>query len=127
MKHISMILFCAALMFSSESRAYDKASPAKAAAAKTEATALTFENKLVDGKKTWLPAIAKIQASKKVSIKLVNTLPEPHGFEIPGHITEIVGANETKTVVLDEIKKGETLAVKCQLHPAHVGAKIQAE
>ena len=111
-------------VFSVPVLAYDKvAKPA----AKPETAAVTFENKLVDGKKTWLPAVAKVKAGEKIVIKVTNTLAEPHGFEIPGKVTEVIPANESKMVTLSSIKKGETLEVKCQLHPAHVGAKLQGE
>lgn len=96
-------------------------------AAPAEIAAVTFENKLVDGKKTWLPAVAKVKAGEKIMIKVTNTLGEPHGFEIPGKMTEVIPAHESKMVTLSSIKKGETLEVKCQLHPAHVGAKLQGE
>lgn len=85
---------------------------------------VTFTNKLVDGKKTWLPAEATAKAGDKLEITLINTLAEPHGFSAPGLTQDIVvNANETKVVTVEKTKKG-TYAFKCQLHPAHVGGKV---
>jgi nitrosocyanin len=95
-------------------------------AAKAPVDSLTFTNKLVDGKKTWTPGEGKVKAGDAVELTLVNTLPEPHGFAIKG-LTEdlVVNANETKTVSIpaDKVKAG-AYDIKCQLHPAHVGAKL---
>lgn len=101
------------------------ASSAFAADAKQE---LVFENKLVDGKKVWLPAEAKVKDGTEVTIKLVNTLGEPHGFDLPGYADKIVvQANETKTLKSFKANKKGKHAITCQLHPAHVGAALTIE
>ena len=88
---------------------------------------VTFTNRLVDGKKTWLPATAKFKAGQKVEIKLVNTLSEPHGFSMPGLIEDIiVNSGETKSINFTP-KNAGTFPFKCQLHPAHVGGSITIE
>lgn len=101
-----------------------KVKPAAADHQAASGQTLVFENKMVDGKKTWLPAISSVDIAEKVTIKLVNTLPEPHGFEIAGITRVEVKGNETKEVVLAGLKKGQTYDIKCHLHPAHVGAKL---
>jgi plastocyanin len=88
---------------------------------------LTFTNKLIDGKKTWLPADAKIKAGHAVELTLINTLADPHGFSLPGMTSDIVvGGHETKTVALAAPKAG-TYKFHCQLHPAHVGGAITVQ
>lgn len=95
------------------------------AAAKQE---IVFENKLVDGKKVWLPAEAKVKDGTDVTIKLVNTLPEPHGFDLPGYADKVVvQANETKVLKTFKANKKGKHAISCQLHPAHVGAALIIE
>ncbi len=89
---------------------------------------VVFENKMVDGKKTWLPAEVKVKDGTDVTIKLVNTLPEPHGFDLPGFADKVVvQANESKTLkTFRAAKKGKHL-ISCQLHPAHIGATLIVE
>lgn len=85
---------------------------------------VTVTNKLIDGKKTWVPSEVKVHPGAKVELTLVNTLPDPHGFNAAGMADKVVvGANETKTVTFTAGKAGET-KFNCQLHPAHVGGKI---
>ena len=43
---------------------------------------ITFTNKIENGKKVWEPNTASVKAGDKVEITLVNTLADPHGFEI---------------------------------------------
>ena len=87
------------------------------------ASEITFENKLFEGKKTWLPKLTEVAAGK-TTLKIVNTLAEPHGFNIPGIADSLViQPNETK-VVKDVVLKAGKYPVNCQMHPAHVGAEI---
>lgn len=91
------------------------------------ATTIDFTAKMDGGKKIWAPAEVKIEAGKEVTLKVSNTLPEPHGFEIAGHITpQVIGAGETKTYKIKP-KADESLKVSCHLHPAHVPATIKVE
>jgi len=89
---------------------------------------LTFTNKLVGGKKTWLPAAAKVKAGTKLEITLTNELKDPHGFRVNGLVQApvVVKGGETQTVMIDAPKAG-TYQFDCQLHPAHVGGQIIVE
>lgn len=88
---------------------------------------VTFENKLVNGKKTWLPNDVKVKEGTKLNLTINNTLDEPHGFEIPGIQPAIViNPHEVKKVTVTVSKKGQ-YDVRCQMHPAHVGAKLTVE
>lgn len=95
---------------------------AMAADAKVEK--VTFTNKLVGGKKTWVPSETTMPAGK-VEITLVNELADPHGFELDGllKVPLVVGGKETKTVMVDNAAAG-TYKYSCQMHPAHVGGEI---
>ena len=119
-----------ALMFTSAQGAYsaDAKAPAKAEAAKPAAVQhVTLTNKLVDGKKTWLPADIKVKAGQPVELELVNTLPDPHGFNLPGLAPNVVVPGNSKTTVKFTATKKETIKYTCQLHPAHVGGSVVVE
>ena len=121
---ISLVLCCAT---TSITLAKTIAKPAAPKAAEVKAQEIAFINRLVDGKKTWTPSTAVIKAGTAVDIKLTNTLPEPHGFTVPGLVDDIiVDANETKTVNVTAKTAGH-LSFKCQLHPAHVGGEITVQ
>ena len=116
----ALTLSLAAPAFAGETAA--PAAPADPAAA---AQKITFTNKLVGDKKTWLPEGAKVSAGKPLEITLVNTLADPHGFSAPG-LTDafVVKGNETKTITVAAPKAG-TYKFLCQLHPKHVGGSIE--
>jgi hypothetical protein len=85
---------------------------------------VTFTSKMVNGKKTWLPAEVHVKNGHHIAITLKNELPEPHGFQIVGLVEPVVvGPHETKTVLAVPTKPG-TYKATCQLHPAHVGATL---
>ena len=85
---------------------------------------ITFTNKIENGKKVWEPSTASVKAGDKVEITLINTLADPHGFEIKDLGQKVVvGPKETKTLTFDATKAG-TFKFNCQLHPAHVGGEI---
>ena len=87
----------------------------------------TFTNKLIDGKKTWLPTTYTFKVGQDVALKLVNTLADPHGFSAPGLTEDIVVlGGQTKTINFSP-KKAGVYPYKCQLHPAHVGGTIIIE
>lgn len=102
-------------------------SPSPTSQAVVQPQAVNFTNKLVDGKKTWLPATVTVKAGSPLVITLINTLTEPHGFEIADLLAPVV------------VPPGETMEVKvvakapgrhkfsCQLHPAHVGGELVVE
>lgn len=88
---------------------------------------LTLTAKLVDGKKTWIPAEVKIKAGEPVEIELINTLEDPHGFNLPGLAENVViGGSKKRTVTLNPATKG-AVNFNCQLHPAHVGGQFIIE
>ena len=85
---------------------------------------ITLTNKLENGKKVWLPATATVKAGDKVEITLVNTLADPHGFEIKELSQKVVvGPKETKKISFEATKSG-TFKFDCQLHPAHIGGEL---
>lgn len=85
---------------------------------------VSFEAKLENGKKIWAPAETKVVAGQTLTIKVHNSLKEPHGFEIKGYLKpQTIGANETKTFTITPKETGE-MTVSCHLHPAHVPAKM---
>jgi len=89
---------------------------------------LKFEAKMVKGKKTWLPAVAKVRKNGGVEITLINSLPEPHGFYIKDFTEQIiVNPKETKTIAPFVPKTKGKYPIKCQLHEAHVGATLVVE
>ncbi|MEI6398153.1 MAG: cupredoxin domain-containing protein [Pseudomonadota bacterium] len=128
-----------ALMVTSAQGAYsaDAKAPAKAEAAKpavvpqvsltNKAQQITLTNKIVDGKKTWLPAELKVKVGQPVELFLVNTLPDPHGFNLPGLAPDVVVPGNSKTKVKFTPSKKETIKYTCQLHPAHVGGSVVVE
>lgn len=88
---------------------------------------LTLTNKLIDGKKVWEPSSLHAKAGEPVELKLINTLPDPHGFNLPGLADNVVvGGKETKTVTFTPKQKGE-VKFNCQLHPAHVGGELKVD
>lgn len=88
---------------------------------------VTFENKMVNGKKTWLPNDVKVKEGMTLNLTINNTLDEPHGFEIPGIQPGIViNPHEVKKMTVTVSKKGQ-YDVRCQMHPAHVAAKLTVE
>ncbi len=91
------------------------------------ATTVDFTAKLEGGKKIWSPAEVKVEPGKEITLKVSNALPEPHGFEIAGHVKpQTIGAGETKTFKITPAADGN-LKVSCHLHPAHVPAVIKVE
>ena len=96
-----------------------------AIASETRSVDVTFTNKMVGDKKTWVMEAPKVQITQGtiVKAKLINTMNEPHGFEVPGLLeAKIVKANETTTVEFG-VKKGN-INYRCHMHPAHVGGSF---
>lgn len=122
MKQLSRVLIAMSLVFI-PTAVLAKSKPAKTMA-KMEVHKIEVTNKLIDGKKVWLPADIELKAGETYELDLKNTLADPHGFEIPGLLeAQVVKGNETKVVKLTP-KKAGTYPFKCQLHPAHVGGKV---
>ncbi len=132
MKKLSKLVFTiAACAFLSGSALADTKTAKPAAASsqtdRAEVQKVTVTNKLVDGKKTWLPSEINVKAGQKVELELVNTLPEPHGFNLPGLAENIVVGGKATQVVSFTPSKKEKIKFSCQLHPAHVGGHINVD
>ena len=88
---------------------------------------MVFTNKLIDGKKTWLPATVNVPDGRPVEFQLVNQLDAPHGFEVMGLSDAVVVlANETKTLKFAAKGKGE-YKIRCHMHPTHVGGMMTVQ
>lgn len=99
----------------------------KASTAAAKHQKVTFEAKLVNGKKTWLPGDVKVGEGTEVEATIKNNLSEPHGFAIDGMVEPmVVNAGETKSVKFVAKGKGHH-EVRCQLHPAHIGASLTVQ
>jgi len=85
-------------------------------------------NKMIDGKKTWVPSHQTIKANQATEIVVVNTLNAVHGFEISGHVKPIALLPlETKKITLNKTTVNTKLKISCHMHPAHVGSTIVAK
>lgn len=128
MKRLVTVVALAVLALTGRAFAAEPSAPPPAGAAVAPVQKLTFTNKLVGGKKTWVPSEAKAKAGEKLEIVLVNKLPDPHGFNAPGLLKAplVVQGNATATVMVDPPAAG-TYKFNCQLHPAHVGGQIQVQ
>ena len=119
MKRLYLITMVGLLTYSAGAVAGSKPTSSKA-----KVREVVFENRLVEGKKTWLPSIVQANNGESLRFKLINKLNAPHGFFIKDYTEPvIVKGNSTKILPVIVAKKG-TYAVKCHLHPAHVGAQI---
>lgn len=129
MKLAYALLSAASLLIAAAVRAETPvAKPAPAPTAVEPVEKITLTNKIVDGKKTWLPADVKLKAGEKVELTLVNTLPDPHGFTAPGMAKDVVvNGNETKVVTFTAPKDKGPVKFSCQLHPAHVGGTFEVQ
>jgi hypothetical protein len=132
MKNLSILTFTVAACAFLPSSAWADTKTAKPAAAssqtdKIEVQKITVTNKLVDGKKTWLPSEINVKAGQKVELELMNTLAEPHGFNVPGLAENIVVGGKATQVVYFTPSKKEKIKFSCQLHPAHVGGHINVD
>lgn len=88
---------------------------------------VTMENKLIDGKKVWVPSITEIPLGANVKIEIQNKLVEPHGFELVGHGKPVVIMPNTKASISFKADKVGPVEFKCHMHPAHVGGKFQVK
>ncbi len=127
MRTVLAFLCAAALSFAITAKAETAPAVKPAAPTAEQVEKITLTNKIVDGKKTWLPANVNLKAGVKVELTLVNTLPDPHGFTAPGMATDVVNGNESKTVTFTAPKEPGTVKFSCQLHPAHVGGNFTVQ
>jgi hypothetical protein len=94
-----------------------------------KSTLMTFTNKMVEGKKTWVMNSVKASLKEGMAIQahLINKLDAAHGFEIAGAVKPIVvAAKETKTVNF-VLGKAGAIKFSCHLHAAHVGGSFEVK
>jgi hypothetical protein len=121
----TLLLQCSVTLFISHALAADTKKAKVSAPVPTQE--IVMEVKLVDGKKSWVPAVVKA-APGRILFKLVNHLPEPHGFNIPGVLPQpvVVQASASMDVPVEITKSGD-LPIVCHMHPAHVGATLKVQ
>lgn len=90
-----------------------------------EKRAITIVNYETDGVKQWLPGTIIVKKGDDVEITLINNVPSgDHGFFIPDYkVTKIVKKGVKEVVTFKADKEG-LFAMKCHLHPAHVGGQL---
>jgi nitrosocyanin len=79
------------------------------------------------GVKMWIPSTIVAKKGDTVKLKLVNKLPNDHGYSIPGYNVAKVVPPEgpTGTVELSfTADKAGIFPINCQLHPAHVAGQL---
>jgi plastocyanin len=93
-------------------------------AAADEPKKFTLINVLLDGTKIWLPSSIMVQQGDEVELTLINTLDEPHGFELKAFgIEQVVQSKSQMTVKFTAAKAGAYSYI-CQMHPPHLGGQI---
>jgi len=84
----------------------------------------TLINVLLDGTKIWLPSSIMVQQGDAVELTLINTLDDPHGFEIKSFgIEQLVQPKSQMTVQFTASTPGAHSYI-CQMHPQHLGGQI---
>jgi heme/copper-type cytochrome/quinol oxidase subunit 2 len=87
----------------------------------------TVVNIEYEGSKVFVPSTLVVHQGDHVKIKVVNNIksdPNQHGFAIPEYkIEKVVTRGEPQEVEFDA-KEAGIFPIKCQLHPAHVGAEL---
>jgi plastocyanin len=93
-------------------------------AAADEPKKFTLINVLLDGTKIWLPSSIMVQQGDEVELTLINTLDEPHGFELKAFgIEQVVQPKAQMTVTFTASQTGAHRYI-CQMHPPHLGGQI---
>ncbi len=91
-------------------------------AEKRQITIVNYEN---DGVKQWLPGTIIVKKGDDVEITLINNVPSGvHGFFIPDFNVRKDVKKGVKEVVTFKANKDGLFAMKCHLHPAHVGGQL---
>jgi len=79
------------------------------------------------GVKVWVPTSITAKKGDTVKLKLVNKLPNDHGYAIPafnvGVVVPAEGPNGSAEVTFTADKAG-IFPINCQLHPAHVAGQL---
>lgn len=90
-----------------------------------EKRAITIVNYETDGLKQWLPGTIIVKKGDDVEITLINNVPSGvHGFFIPDFNIRKDVKKGVKEVVTFKADKEGLFAMKCHLHPAHVGGQL---
>ena len=93
--------------------------------AMAEKRSITLVNYETEGVKQWLPGTIIVKKGDDVEITLINNVPSgDHGFFIPEfNVTKVVKKGVKEVVTFKAAKDG-LFAMKCHMHPAHVGGQI---
>ncbi len=98
---------------------------ALSASAFAEKRQITLVNYETDGVKQWLPGTIIVKKGDDVEITLINNVPSGvHGFFIPEFGVKKDVKKGVKEVVTFKAEKEGLFAMKCHLHPAHVGGQL---
>lgn len=75
--------------------------------------------------KQWLPGTIVAKKGDDVELTLINDVPSGvHGFYIPDFNVRVEVQKGKKEVVTFKADKDGIFAMKCHLHPAHVGGQL---
>jgi nitrosocyanin len=90
-----------------------------------ETRAITLVNYETEGVKQWLPGTIIVKKGDDVELTLINNVPSgDHGFFIPEYkVTKVVSKGKKEVVTFKADRDG-LFAMKCHLHPAHVGGQL---
>lgn len=90
-----------------------------------EKRAITLVNYETDGVKQWLPGTIIVKKGDEVELTLINNVPSGvHGFFIPDFDVRKEVKKGVKEVVTFKADKEGLFAMKCHMHPAHVGGQL---
>lgn len=93
-----------------------------ALAEKRDITVVNYE---YEGVKQWLPGTIIVKKGDDVTITLINNVPSGvHGFFIPDFNVRKEVKKGVKEVVTFKADKDGLFAMKCHMHPAHVGGQL---
>jgi plastocyanin len=92
--------------------------------AAAEPKKFTLINVVLDGTKIWLPSSLMVHQGEEVELTLINTLEDPHGFQIAEvGIAEVVQPKAQITVRFTASQPG-AYSYLCHLHPPHLGGQM---
>jgi nitrosocyanin len=90
-----------------------------------EKRSITLVNYETEGVKQWLPGTIIVKKGDDVEITLINNVPSGvHGFFIPDFDVRKEVKKGGKEVVTFKANKDGLFAMKCHMHPAHVGGQL---
>lgn len=94
-------------------------------AAMAEKRSITLVNYEYEGVKQWLPGTIIVKKGDDVELTLINNVPSGvHGFFLPDFNIRKDVKKGVKEVVTFKADKDGLFAMKCHLHPAHVGGQL---